>query len=61
MFTSVKIEKFMRIKDSGLIKLGPVTLLVGENGSGKSSIPKGIHWAIRCAVLKDNNDKVTLD
>lgn len=61
MFTSVRIEKFMRIKDSGLIKLGPVTLLVGENGSGKSSILKGIHWAIRCAVLKDGNDKVTLE
>lgn len=61
MFDSVTVANFMRIKDDVKIPLGPVTILVGENGSGKSSILKAIHWAIRCAVLRDGLDRVTLE
>lgn len=61
MFDSVTVANFMRIHDEVKIPLGPVTVLVGENGSGKSSILKAIHWASRCAVLKDGLDRVTLE
>lgn len=61
MFDSVTVVNFMRVKDTGKIPLGPVTVLVGENGSGKSSILKAIHWAIRCTVLRDTSDRVTLE
>jgi predicted ATPase len=61
MFDFVTVTNFMRINDEVTIPLGPVTVLVGENGSGKSSILKAIHWAIRCAVLKDSSDRVTLE
>ncbi|WP_081072463.1 AAA family ATPase [Burkholderia cepacia] len=61
MFDSVTVANFMRVKNTGAIPLGPVTVLVGENGSGKSSILKAIHWAIRCAVLRDTLDRVTLE
>lgn len=61
MFDSVSVANFMRIRDQVLIPLGPVTVLVGENGSGKSSVLKAIHWAIRCAILRDNAGRVTLE
>ncbi|MFK2905071.1 AAA family ATPase [Dyella ginsengisoli] len=61
MFNSVSVANFMRICAEVKIPLGPVTILVGENGSGKSSILRAIHWAIRCAVLRDGSDRVTLE
>ena len=61
MFDSVTVANFMRINGEVRIPLGPVTILVGENGSGKSSILRAIHWAVRCAALKDGADRVTLE
>lgn len=61
MFDSVTVANFMRISKGVTIPLGPVTILVGENGSGKSSILKAIHWAVRCAALRDGSDRVTLE
>lgn len=61
MFDAVTVANFMRISDAVTIPLGPVTILVGENGSGKSSVLKAIHWAARCAVLRDSSDRVTLE
>lgn len=61
MFDSVSVANFMRVNTVVKIPLGPVTVLVGENGSGKSSVLKAIHWAIRCAVLRDSSDRVTLE
>lgn len=61
MINSITIENFMRIDGAITIPLGPVTLLVGENGSGKSSILKAVHWSVRCAVLRDSNQKTTLE
>lgn len=55
MISRVSIENFMRLEDCRDIPLGPVTLLVGQNGSGKSSILKAIHWAVRCASLSEDN------
>lgn len=58
---SVKIENFLKISDEIEIPLSNLTVLVGENGSGKSSILKALHWSIRCATLADGSGKVTLD
>ena len=35
---SIKIKNFKAVRDSGVVKLGPLTALVGNNGSGKSSL-----------------------
>ena len=35
---SIKIKNFKAVRDSGSVKLGPLTALVGNNGSGKSSL-----------------------
>jgi predicted ATPase len=43
------------------VPLSNLTVLVGENGSGKSSILKALHWSIRCATLADSSGKVTLE
>lgn len=51
----------MRLDRKISVDLGPVTILVGANGSGKSSILKALHWSIRCARLRDGSGKVTLE
>ena len=35
---SIKVKNFKAVRDSGTVKLGPLTALVGNNGSGKSSL-----------------------
>ena len=37
MFTSLRLERFKNFKDTEL-KLGPFTVLIGANASGKSNI-----------------------
>ncbi len=37
MFTSLRLERFKNFKDAEL-KLGPFTVLIGANASGKSNI-----------------------
>lgn len=34
---SIKIKNFKTVRDSGAVKLWPLTALVGNTGSGKSS------------------------
>jgi predicted ATP-dependent endonuclease of OLD family len=60
-FNSIEIENFQRISKRINIDLGPVTVLVGGNSSGKSSVLKAIQWALRCAVLRDDKNKLTLE
>lgn len=55
MISQISIQNFMRLESCPNIPLGPLTLLVGQNGSGKSSVLKAIHWASRCASLAQNN------
>lgn len=38
MFTRLRIENFKGWKDTGIIKMAPITLFFGPNSSGKSSI-----------------------
>jgi len=61
VLNSVFVENFMRLNERISVDLGPVTVLVGANGSGKSSILKALHWSIRCATLRDGGGKVTLE
>lgn len=43
MITSLRCENFRCFSDTGMLKLAPITLLVGENNSGKSSIIQALH------------------
>ena len=58
---SVKISNFIKVDTEIEVPLSKLTVLVGENGSGKSSILKALHWSIRCATLADSSGKVTLE
>ncbi|GAA0948736.1 hypothetical protein GCM10009554_46660 [Kribbella koreensis] len=43
LINSVEIRSFRSIKDSGLLELGPVTVLIGRNNSGKSALLRAIY------------------
>jgi len=43
MFTSMVVQNFRSIADSGELPLGPITLLVGRNNSGKSALIRSVY------------------
>lgn len=47
--TAVTVENFKAIKKAR-IELADVTILVGQNSSGKSSFLQALHWACRCVA-----------
>lgn len=56
----ITIEKFKAV-NRAIVPIGDsVTILVGPNASGKSSILQAIHWATRCASNIEGKDTVVL-
>ena len=43
MIVSLRCENFRCFRDTGLLELAPITILVGENNSGKSAIIQALH------------------
>lgn len=43
MIRSLKCENFRCFRDTGMLELAPITLLVGENNSGKSAILQALN------------------
>lgn len=43
LFDSVRVRDFRSIVDTGVLPLGAVTLLVGRNNTGKSSLLRGVY------------------
>lgn len=56
---SITVSRFKAVKEA-TIPLGTVTILVGPNGCGKSSVLQAIHWAARAAsyVLPKNTKEM---
>jgi len=46
-FTSVRIQNFKAIQDTTLSDLRPFNVIVGTNGSGKSSVLQALHWVLQ--------------
>lgn len=46
---AVRVQNFKAIKDAR-VELSQVTILVGQNSSGKSSFLQALHWACRCVA-----------
>jgi predicted ATPase len=40
----LRIQGFKAVKDSGYVDLQPLTLFIGRNGSGKSSLVEALQW-----------------
>ena len=38
MLNAIRVRNFKAVGDSGLLKLGPLTAFIGNNGVGKSSL-----------------------
>ncbi|HQF54373.1 MAG TPA: ATP-binding protein [Fibrobacteria bacterium] len=54
----IRIKRFKAIRDSGIVKLGPLTIFVGNNGSGKSSIIEALQ-SLRTLVLSGIDEAVS--
>ena len=39
---SFRLQNFKAVRDSGTVKFGPLTVFIGNNGSGKSSLIEGL-------------------
>jgi energy-coupling factor transporter ATP-binding protein EcfA2 len=53
MLKRIHIKGFRSCRDVLLEDLGPLTALVGRNGSGKTNILRAIHWLARAATATD--------
>lgn len=47
MLKSVQLQEFRSCHDVSIDNVGPLTVLIGRNGAGKSNILRGIEWAAR--------------
>jgi predicted ATPase len=47
---TIRIENFKAIRDTGTLRLGPLTVLVGNNGSGKSSLIEAMETVRRLST-----------
>jgi AAA15 family ATPase/GTPase len=39
---SFRLHNFMAVRDSGTVRFSPLTVFIGNNGSGKSSLMEGL-------------------
>ena len=63
LLDSITVSRFKAVKQA-TIPLDKVTILVGPNGCGKSSILQAIHWAARSASyisLKNQSEMISFD
>ncbi len=49
---SFRLKNFKAIQDSGVVKFTPLTVLIGDNGSGKSSLVEGLQTYQRIVTDK---------
>ena len=49
---SFRLKNFKAIKDSGTVKFTPLTVLIGDNGSGKSSLIDGLRTYQQIAIRR---------
>jgi len=55
MLQSLRLKNFKAVRDSNVIPLLPLTVFIGNSGSGKSSIVEGLETFQ--AIVEDGLDK----
>lgn len=56
MLKSVRLQDFRSCHDVTVNNVGPLTVLIGRNGAGKSNILRGIEWAARTITSVSKSD-----
>ena len=58
--TGFRLKNFKSVEDSGLVELGRITLLVGPNNSGKSTLLRGLGLMQQSDIqVQDRRDRAT--
>lgn len=57
MIKTLRVTDFKIVRDSGLLEIPPLCVLIGRNGSGKSSIIEALDWLSH--ALSDGLDAAT--
>jgi len=60
MIHRAKFENFKALRDVEITFDAPLTVLVGPNGSGKTSVLQGMHALAQLAVVAGNDPDVAL-
>src|SRR6266436_3430704 len=47
---SFRLQNFKAVRDSGTVRFGPLTVFIGNNGSGKSSLIEGLETFLDVVV-----------
>ncbi|MEU3247454.1 AAA family ATPase [Streptomyces sp. NPDC006875] len=58
IFTSIKASNFRAIADSGTLPLGPITLIIGRNNTGKSSLLRAIYLLQEGSDIRQSDIRV---
>ncbi|WP_333738345.1 ATP-dependent nuclease [Streptomyces sp. IBSBF 2806] len=58
IFTSIRVENFRSIADSGTLPLGPITLIIGRNNTGKSSLLRAMYLLQEGSDFRDSDIRV---
>lgn len=55
---SFRLKHFKAVRDSGVIRFSPLTVFIGNNGSGKSSITEALETLRKLMVLPSETEWV---
>lgn len=61
LFNRLRIQNFQSISDSGDLDLGPITLLVGRNNTGKSALLRAVYMLQEGALYKSEDIRLGTD
>ncbi|NEB41479.1 AAA family ATPase [Streptomyces sp. SID14515] len=58
IFTSIEVSNFRSIAESGTLPLGPITLIIGRNNTGKSSLLHAIYLLQEGSQFRESDIRV---
>src|SRR5260221_4527726 len=58
LFNSLRVQGYRSIKDSGTLRLGPITLVIGRNNAGKSALLRAVYLLQEGSQLQEQDVRI---